>query len=67
MLALSRTPRTHCLPDFYLILGKITTVEVGSKIFLVFFREKAALNWFEVTQGPEQHSPSRVWSPQRTK
>jgi hypothetical protein len=46
---------------------KTTLYEAKRSLLDFIFCEKAALNWFEVTQGPEQHSPSRVWSLQRGK
>ena len=46
---------------------KNNTLEAKRSLLDFIFCEKAALNWFEVTQGPEQHSPSRVWSLQRAK
>ena len=47
--------------------AKNNTLEAKRSLLDFIFCEKAALNWFEVTQGPEQHSPSRVWSLQRAK
>ena len=54
-------------PIYFKSWGKNNTLEAKRSLLDFIFCEKAALNWFEVTQGPEQHSPSRVWSLQRAK